>query len=104
MSFGACRSTECSAGRLEVTASNAIMCETNISVWAAFEIVGQMWKSSYPGIERCHIHLGQQTQDLMWLLPCPGAQWVLKVGCPAPGMAVEVHVDSRAASAVVVMR
>lgn len=51
-----------------VTAFSANMCETNISAWAALQIVGQMWKSSYPGIERCHIHLGQQTQDHMWLL------------------------------------
>lgn len=63
-----------------------------------------MWKSSYPGVERCHIHLGQQTQDPVWLLHCPGVQWVLRVGCPAPGMAAEVHVVSRAAAAVVGVR
>lgn len=80
------------------------MCETNISVWAAFHIVGQMWKNSDPGIERCHIHLGQQTQDPAWLLRRPGAQWELRVGCPAPGMAAEVHVVSRAAGAVVVVK
>lgn len=31
-----------SAGRPGVTASNANICETKISVWAAFQIVGQM--------------------------------------------------------------
>lgn len=32
---------ECSAEWLGVTAANANMCETNISVWAGFQIVGR---------------------------------------------------------------
>lgn len=87
-----------------VTAFSANMCETNISAWAALQIVGQMWKSSYPGIERCHIHLGQQTQDHMWLLSLSWSTLGAEGGISCSRHGCWVPVVPRAAAAVDVMR